>query len=138
MNELIQYVLHESFEEISVDLQYYAKKVKFFNEQKKQIRERISRIRKTMQDYITSQEEILSTIGDDDQLANIDLQNALQKQQQTVQMMSNVSKVLHDTTMAVIRKSWISEKLSYLTTHFSQRLNAWLSSSVIYFNYHKL
>ena len=41
---------------------------------------------------------------DDSQLANIDLQSALQKQQQTMQMMSNVSKMLHDTSMAVIRK----------------------------------
>ncbi len=38
------------------------------------------------------------------QQANIDLQNALQKQQQTLQTMSNVSKMLHDTAMAVIRK----------------------------------
>jgi hypothetical protein len=37
-------------------------------------------------------------------LANIDLQNQLQKQQQTLQTMSNVSKMLHDTAMAVIRK----------------------------------
>jgi hypothetical protein len=42
--------------------------------------------------------------GDDAQLANIDLQNMLQKQQQTVQMLSNVSKVLRDTSLAVIRK----------------------------------
>jgi hypothetical protein len=39
-----------------------------------------------------------------EQMANIDLQNALQKQQQTMQTMSNVSKMLHDTAMAVIRK----------------------------------
>lgn len=49
-------------------------------------------------------EDKLSEIGDDSQLANIDLQNMMQKQQQTMQMMSNVSKVLHDTAMAVIRK----------------------------------
>jgi hypothetical protein len=42
--------------------------------------------------------------GDDAQLANVDLQNMLQKQQQTLQMMSNISKMLHDTSMAVIRK----------------------------------
>jgi hypothetical protein len=42
--------------------------------------------------------------GDDAQLANVDLQNMLQKQQQTLQMMSNISKMLHDTAMAVIRK----------------------------------
>jgi hypothetical protein len=56
------------------------------------------------ENYINKLEQELATTGDDAQLANIDLQNALQKQQQTIQLMSNVSKVLHDTTMAVIRK----------------------------------
>jgi hypothetical protein len=49
-------------------------------------------------------EEKLTTIGDDTQLANVDLQNMLQKMQQTLQMMSNVSKSCHDTAMAIIRK----------------------------------
>ena len=48
-------------------------------------------------------EELLATIGDDAQLANVDLQNILQKQQQILQMMSNISKMMHDATMAVIR-----------------------------------
>ena len=46
-------------------------------------------------------QEQLATIGDDAQLANIDLQSALQ-QQQTLQTISNVSKMLHDTAKAVI------------------------------------
>jgi hypothetical protein len=54
--------------------------------------------------YIKELEEKLASAGDDGQLANIDLQNALQKQQQTLQTMSNVSKMMHDTAMAVIRK----------------------------------
>ncbi|HET6517307.1 MAG TPA: hypothetical protein VFG25_03690 [Nitrosopumilaceae archaeon] len=49
-------------------------------------------------------EDELTSAGDDAQLANIDLQNALQKQQQTLQTISNVSKMMHDTAMAVIRK----------------------------------
>ena len=53
---------------------------------------------------IKSFEDELNTIGDDAQLANIDLQNMMQKQQQTLQQMSNISKMLHDTAMAVIRK----------------------------------
>ena len=48
--------------------------------------------------------EELNTVGEDAQLANVDMQNMLQKQQQTMQMMSNISKQLHDTAMAVIRK----------------------------------
>ena len=53
---------------------------------------------------IPAWEEQLNSIGDDTQLANIDLQNTLQKQQQVLQTISNVSKMLHDTAMAVIRK----------------------------------
>jgi hypothetical protein len=49
-------------------------------------------------------EEQLSQIGDDAQLANVDLQNALQKQQQTIQMLSLVATTIYDTAMAVIRK----------------------------------
>lgn len=49
-------------------------------------------------------EEKLSSAGDDAQLSNIELQNMLQKQQQTLQTMSNVSKMMHDTAMAIIRK----------------------------------
>ena len=57
-----------------------------------------------LQKLLDKWEEELQDIGDDAQLGNIDLQNTLQKQQQTIQMLSNVSKMLHDTSMAVIRK----------------------------------
>ncbi len=56
------------------------------------------------ENYIDRWEQKLQTVGDDAQLANIDLQNMLQKQQQTLQLMSNVSKMLHETAMAIIRK----------------------------------
>lgn len=55
-------------------------------------------------EYVLELADKLQAIGEDGQLANIDLQNALQKQQQTLQTISNVSKMLHDTAMAVIRK----------------------------------
>jgi uncharacterized protein YpuA (DUF1002 family) len=45
----------------------------------------------------------LDALGDDAQLANVDLQNILQKQQ-TLQMFSNISKMLYDTLQPVIRK----------------------------------
>lgn len=60
--------------------------------------------KKELETYIENLEEQLNSVGDDAQLANVDLQNMLQKQQQTMQMMSNISKMLHDTAMAVIRK----------------------------------
>jgi len=42
--------------------------------------------------------------GCNGQLATIDLQKALQKQQAALQMLSNISKMNHDTSMSVIRK----------------------------------
>jgi hypothetical protein len=56
-----------------------------------------------LDNYIEDLEETLQGVGDDAQLANVDLQNQLQKQQQTIQQMSNISKKLHDTAMAIIR-----------------------------------
>ena len=57
----------------------------------------LARVRERIQEH-------LNAIGDDAQLANVDLQNVLQKQQQMLQMMSNISKMLYDTAMSVIRK----------------------------------
>jgi len=57
-----------------------------------------------IQSEIAAWQAKLDQIAHDAQLANIDLQNVLQKQQQLIQMLSNVSKVLQDTAMAVIRK----------------------------------
>ena len=70
-------------------------------------RESIEKIRTAAKDIdaeIVKWEQKLWSVGDDAQLANIDLQNMLQKQQQTLQTISNVSKMLHDTAMAIIRK----------------------------------
>ena len=52
---------------------------------------------------ISKWEEALNSIGDDTRLVSVDLQNALQRQQQAVQYLSNVSKMLHDTSMSIIR-----------------------------------
>jgi hypothetical protein len=49
-------------------------------------------------------EDSIHSIADEAQLSAIDLQNMLQKQSQTLEMMSNISKMLHDTAMAVIKK----------------------------------
>ncbi len=46
---------------------------------------------------------LANTAEENEESANVDLQNALQKQQRTQQMMSNISKILHDTAKSVIR-----------------------------------
>jgi len=144
---LVQSVLRESYLETNKDLRFFADKVRYFNDLKKQIRGELTQARKRrtvstepsepyttrvfaafpcfddqgnaavevtdgeaiatrgeFEDYIKDLEGQLSSVGDDAQLANVDLQNILQKQQQTLQTISNVSKMLHDTAMAVIRK----------------------------------
>jgi hypothetical protein len=55
-------------------------------------------------DYIHELEELLDEIGNDSQLADIDLQNALQRQQEMIKMLSNIEKALHDTATAIIKK----------------------------------
>lgn len=60
--------------------------------------------REQLEQYIADLEQQLTVAGNDAQVANIDLQNMLQKQQQTVQMITNISKMLHDTAMAIVRK----------------------------------
>jgi hypothetical protein len=53
--------------------------------------------------HVVQQPATARSAGDDAQLANLDLQNALQKQQQTYTMMSNVMKTMHDTSKSIIQ-----------------------------------
>ena len=66
--------------------------------------ESMARVEAACAAYAEAIEQRLDALGDDAQLANVDLQNILQKQQQTLQMMSNISKMLYDTATSVLRK----------------------------------
>jgi hypothetical protein len=158
VNALVQAVLRESYMQGLEELAERSKKVKFYNDLKKKVRDEINNARQALTDaptdskkaegeisidaydavkfettpaigedgkwspraptpkedkltnkealrnYIQELESDLSSMGDDAQLANVDLQNVLQRQQQTMQSMSNISKMLHDTAMSIIRK----------------------------------
>ncbi len=54
---------------------------------------------------VIAMEQSLKPIGDAAQLSDIDLQEAIKQQQQTLQTISNVSKMMHDTAMAAIRNT---------------------------------
>ena len=138
VNALVQFVLHQAYQESQADLQAYADRVRFHNEQKEAIRGELSRLRafksslergdrrtdfrpnmsvwRAISNYrpqavikstdpidalLSEWEEHLQTVGD---TVDMQMQNILQKQQQTMQMMSNMAKMLHDTAMAIIRK----------------------------------
>ncbi len=57
----------------------------------------------SLQNGLDVLDDKLATVGDDAQLANLDLQNTLQKQQQLLQMLSGITKSMHDTAMSTIR-----------------------------------
>jgi hypothetical protein len=165
-NALVQQVLRDAYLQTTEDLRYYAEKIRYFNERRKEARaylgalrdfrvavcrsardrgidirrpdeDDMSRLAEIFKEHTRPYdtrdvacelsipnkvpaegvsdleqlevenkhwEEELNSIGEDAQLANVDLQNMLQKQQQTLQMMSNISKTVHDSAMSVIRK----------------------------------
>lgn len=57
-----------------------------------------------IENFLKELEEKMATLGEDGQLASLALQDMLQKQQQTLQTMSNCSKMVFDTAKSVIQK----------------------------------
>jgi len=114
IHEMVMLVMRESIVEQNKDKQYWLKKLQTYNAMGKELSQYLEDLRHQaknlrrdrkaqIQKRIHTKENELQKLGDDAQLANIDLQNSLQKSQQSVQMMSNISKQLHDTAMAIIR-----------------------------------
>ncbi len=117
INDLISHILRQSYLVTNKDLEFHAAKARHFNDFKGRLKNQVTKARsmkgrlnncssglkKTFGNYIKEMQEELNTLSADAQLANMELQNILQEQQQTVQILSNVSKVLHDTAMSVIR-----------------------------------
>jgi chromosome segregation ATPase len=130
INSLIQRVLSESYQMMNNDLRRYEDKVRMFHDLVARLRETLKQLRgelmqlqeqyrrswivrqraeirekiAQLESQISVLEAKILTTEHDAELANIDLQNALQKKQQILQTLSNVSKLLHDTAMAIIRK----------------------------------
>lgn len=57
-----------------------------------------------LQEYIRDLETALSSCSDDMQIAQLELQAMTQRQQQVLNALSNLSKSLHETSMAILRK----------------------------------
>lgn len=57
-----------------------------------------------MDAYIADLQNMLASTGEDMQFAQLELQNMTQRQQQVMNVLSNLSKTLHETSMAIIRK----------------------------------
>ena len=114
VDELLFVVMREAIVEANKDKKYLLKKLQTYNTMAEQLSQDLKDLhnqaknlsgseKAKIEQRIRSKEKEVTTADDDAQLANIDLQNTLQKVQQLLQMMSNISKQLHDTAMAVIR-----------------------------------
>ncbi len=69
-----------------------------------QPRQRIERQQDVLARLRRLQDQVLDQVGDDAQLANVDLQSALQVQQQAIQLVETIAKLINDTDTAIIRK----------------------------------
>jgi len=56
-----------------------------------------------VQNLVEKLEALLETMGDQSQMDKMKLQDAMNSQSQLMQMMSNLSKMFHDTAMAIVR-----------------------------------
>ena len=117
VNALVQWVMRHSYIENNVDLRDQADRVRYYNSQKRTIRESVRRARTfrgllkklnqptaVIDSEIESLRAYVARLEEDDQLATVDLQSILQKQQQLLQQMTNISKQLHDTALSIIGK----------------------------------
>ena len=100
LEELHDREVDESSEPTRSSTQYRESDLEFISRHADKIDAKI----KSLQTGLEVLDEKLATVGDDAQLANIDLQNVLQKQQQALQTLSNVMKSMQDTQLATISR----------------------------------
>jgi hypothetical protein len=114
IHEMVMLVMRESIVNQNKDKQYWLKKLQTYNAMGKEFNQYLEDLHRKaknlrgsekvrIEQRIHTKEKELSTVRNDAQLANLKLQNTLQKTQQLLQMISNISKQLHDTAMAIIR-----------------------------------
>lgn len=116
INAFIQFVLRQSYLEHTKDLQYYASKIKYFNEQKKQVREHIQKTRgklaqatevkdkKALEKLKVKLEQELKDLETQERLANFEIQRLMSQYNQAEQAASRIYKKKQDTESGVIRK----------------------------------
>lgn len=110
---LVRAVLREAFHEANREVQVYIEKVLFYNDMTESVRREIERIEGERSlshegegewdSYHKNLHGWLASIGDDAQLANEDLQKALERREQTLESLSSASIALHDAGMAIVR-----------------------------------
>ena len=80
-------------------------------------------------DVVNEMEEKLNEIGDNAELAEIDLQSALDKQQETIDMLSKMGEVQRETAETVVRKIALGQASAGDTTETGETMGKTRSSS---------
>ena len=116
VNAMVMYALQQSVSDAQRDKKAFLDKLRRHNDMAKALGDHMKELNKKaaslppgpkrskLEAEIKATEFKLRKAKDDAQLASVDLQNMLQKQQQTLQMLSNISKQMHETALSIIRK----------------------------------
>ncbi len=110
---LVRAVLREAYHESNREVQVHTEKVLFYNDMTESIEREIDRIEGERSlspegegdwdSYHKNLHAWLASIGDDAQRANDDLQKALERQEQTLELLSSLSVTLHATGLTALR-----------------------------------
>lgn len=116
---LLFYIVRESVSEQNKDMEDFLSRLASYNEIAENLGDYLGDlqdafeaaeendcddVKESLEEKIKKREKALAEIESDAQLINTELQNMLQKQQHTIQTLSNISKTLHDTATGTIRK----------------------------------
>jgi hypothetical protein len=104
-NMMAEMALREAYRGALEDTKVFAKELKNINGKRDGIRKKLAKAKKSGDEGKVSELEgkLNSQSERGDELTRL-LQNAMQKQKQFLTLMSNISKLLHDTAMGIVRK----------------------------------
>jgi hypothetical protein len=110
---LVRAVLREAYHESNREVQVHTEKVLFYNDMTESIQREIDRIEGERSlspegegewdSYHKNLHAWLASVGDDAQRANEALQKALERQEQTLELLSSLSVTLHATGLTALR-----------------------------------
>ena len=116
INAFIQFVLRQSYLEHTKDLQYFASKIKYFNEQKNQVREEIQKTRRKlaqapeakedgekMKEKMEASLQTLKDLENQENQMNFEIQNLRSRYNQAEQTANSILKKKRDTDSSTIR-----------------------------------
>lgn len=110
---LVRAVMREAYHESNREVQVHTEKVLFYNDMTESIQREIDRVEGERSlspegegewdSYHKNLHAWLASVGDDAQRANEDLQKALERQEQTLELLSSLSVTLHATGLTALR-----------------------------------